>query len=40
MLEIVLQQGLKEEHMQYKDRIPELFINLKDRIKVEDLRVY
>jgi hypothetical protein len=40
MLEIVLQQGLKEEHMQYKDRILELFTNLKDRIKVEDLRVY
>jgi len=39
-LEIVLQQGLKEEHMQYKDRILELFTNLKDRIKVEDLRVY
>jgi hypothetical protein len=39
-LEIVLRQGLKEEHMQYKDRIVELFTNMKDRIKVEDLRVY
>jgi len=39
-LEKVLQQGLKEEHMQYKDRIVELFVNMKDRIKVEDLRVY
>jgi hypothetical protein len=39
-LEKVLQQGLKEEHMQYKDRIVELFMNMKDRIKVEDLRVY
>jgi len=39
-LEMVLQQGLKEEHMQYKDRIVELFMNMKDRIKVEDLRVY
>jgi hypothetical protein len=39
-LEIVLQQGLKEEHMQYKDKIVELFTNMKDRIKVEDLRVY
>lgn len=39
-LEMVLQQGLKEEHMQYKDRIVELFTNMKDRIKVEDLRVY
>jgi hypothetical protein len=39
-LEKVLQHGLKEEHMQYKDRIVELFMNMKDRIKVEDLRVY
>src|SRR5215207_10688 len=39
-LEMVLQQGLKEEHKQYKDRIVELFTNMKDRIKVEDLRVY
>jgi hypothetical protein len=39
-LEMVLQQGLKEEHMQYKDRIVELFTNMKNRIKVEDLRVY
>ena len=39
-LEMTLQQGLKEEHMQFKDRIMELFTNIKDRIKVEDLRVY
>ena len=39
-LEKVLQQGLKEEHMQHKDRIVELFMNMEDRIKVEDLRVY
>ena len=39
-LEKVLHQGLKEEHMRYKDRIVELFTNIKDRIKVEDLRVY
>jgi hypothetical protein len=39
-LEMALQQGLKEEHMQYKDRIVELFTSIKDRIKVEDLRVY
>jgi hypothetical protein len=39
-LEMVLQQGLKEEHIQYKNRIVELFTNMKDRIKVEDLRVY
>ncbi len=39
-LEMVLQQGLKGEHIQYKDKIVELFINMKDRIKIEDLRVY
>ena len=39
-LEKVLQQGLKEEYKQYKDRIVELFTNMKDRIKVEDLTVY
>jgi hypothetical protein len=39
-LEKVLQQGLKEEHMQYKERIMELFTNMKDRVKVEDLTVY
>jgi hypothetical protein len=36
----VLQQGLTERHMQHKDRIMKLFTNMKDRIKVEDLRVY
>ena len=39
-LVMALQQGLKEEHLQYKDRIVELFTNIKDRIKVEDLTVY
>jgi hypothetical protein len=39
-LELVLQRGLKEKHMQYKDKIMELFTNMKDRIKVEDLTVY
>jgi hypothetical protein len=38
-LEKVLQQGLKEEHMQYKDRIADVLTNMTDRIKVEDLRV-
>jgi hypothetical protein len=28
VLEKVLQQGLKEEHIQYKDRIVELFTNM------------
>jgi hypothetical protein len=40
ILEKVLHQGLKEEHMQYKDKIVELFTNMKDRIKAEDLTVY
>jgi hypothetical protein len=39
-LEKVLQQGLKEEHMQYKDKIVEFLRNMKDRIKIEDLTVY
>ena len=40
ILEKVLQQGLKEEHRQYKDRIIEFFMNMKERVKVEDLTVY
>ena len=36
----VLNQGLKENHKQYKAKIIEFFVNIKDRIKVEDLRVY
>ena len=38
-LEKVLQQGLKEEHRQYKDNIVLFFMNMKDR-KVDDLRFY
>ena len=36
-LEMVLQQGLKEEHMKYKDEIVKLLMGMKDRIKTEDL---
>jgi hypothetical protein len=39
-LEKVLYQGLKEEHIQYKDKIVELFTSMKDRLKAEDLTVY
>ena len=39
-LEMVLQQGLKEEHMQYKDSILDILTNMKDKIRMEDLRVY
>ena len=40
ILEKVLHQGLKEEHKQYKDRIVEFFMNIKETIKREDLRFY
>ena len=39
-LEMALQQGLKEEHMQYKDSIGYILTNMKDKIRMEDLRVY
>jgi hypothetical protein len=39
-LEKILQQGLKEEHKQYKDKIVEFLVNMKDRIKMEDLTFY
>jgi hypothetical protein len=37
---MVLQQGLKEEHMQYKDKILDILTNMKDKIRIEDLTVY
>ena len=37
-LEMVLQQGLKEEHMQYKDSIVDILTNMKDKIRMEDLK--
>jgi hypothetical protein len=40
ILEKVLDQGLKEEHKQFKDRIVEFFMNIKETIKREDLRFY
>jgi dsDNA-binding SOS-regulon protein len=39
-LKVVLQQGLKEEHIQYKDKIVEFLMKMKDRIKIEDMKVY
>ena len=36
-LEKILEQGLKEEYKQYKDKILEFFMSMKDRIKLEDL---
>ncbi|MFZ0568099.1 MAG: hypothetical protein WAM22_08850 [Nitrososphaeraceae archaeon] len=39
-LEMALQQGLKEEHRRYKDEIVRFFMNMKDRVRLEDLGVY
>jgi hypothetical protein len=39
-LEKVLKQGLKEEHKQYKEGIVNFLMNMRDRIKVEDLTLY
>jgi hypothetical protein len=39
-LKKVLHQGLKEEHMKYKDEILNILTNMKDKIRMEDLRVY
>ena len=40
VLEKVLQQGLKEEHKQYKESVAEFLMKMKDRSKVEDLPFY
>jgi hypothetical protein len=39
-LEKVLQQGLKEEHKQFKNEIVDYFTNMKDKIKLKDLTFY
>ena len=39
-LDAILQQGLDEEHQKYKDKIVELFMAIKDRVRIEDLRFY
>jgi hypothetical protein len=36
----LLQQGLEKEYQQYKDQIVEFFMNIKDKIKLEDLTIY
>jgi hypothetical protein len=36
----LLQQGLEEEYQKYRDEIVSLFMNIKDSISIEDLRVY
>jgi hypothetical protein len=39
-LDAVLQQGLDEEHQKYKDKIVELFMSIKDKVRMEDLTFY
>jgi hypothetical protein len=36
----LLQQGLDEEHQKYKDEIVELFMSIKDKVRMEDLTFY
>ena len=36
----VLEQGLDEKYLHYKDDLVNFFMNIKDKIKIEDLRVY
>jgi hypothetical protein len=36
----LLQQGLGEKYQQCKDQIVEFFMNIKDKIKIEDLTLY
>jgi hypothetical protein len=40
MLDAILQQGLDEEYQKYKDKIVELFMSIKDKVRIEDLRFY
>jgi hypothetical protein len=40
MFDAVLQQGLDEEHQKYKDKIVELFMSIKDKVRMEDLTFY
>jgi hypothetical protein len=39
-LDAILQQGLDEEHQKYKDKIVELFMSIKDKVRIEDLTFY
>ena len=36
----LLQQGLEKEYQQHKDQIVKFFMNIKDKIKKEDLTLY
>lgn len=35
-----LQQGLDEEHQEYKDKIVQFFMSIKDKVRIEDLTCY
>lgn len=39
-LDKLLQQGLDEEQLKYKDEIVEFFMRIKDRVRMEDLTFY
>jgi len=39
-LDTILQQGLDEEHQKYKDEIVELFMSIKDKVAITDIRYY
>jgi hypothetical protein len=36
----LLQQGLDEEHQEYKDKIVQFFMSIKDKVRMEDLTCY
>jgi hypothetical protein len=36
----LLQQGLDKEHQKYKNEIVEFFVNIKDKVRMEDLTFY
>ena len=36
----LLQQGLDEEHQEYKDKIVQFFMSIKDKVRIEDLPCY
>jgi hypothetical protein len=36
----LLQQGLEEEYQQYKNQLIEFFMNMKDKVRIEDLIIY
>ena len=35
-----MQQGLDEEYQRHRDEVVNLFISIKDKIKIEDLTLY